>query len=49
MKYRDVGAEAEKNENGGFDKTHIVSWYLRQSADTLCDHIYPHMGNGLVI
>jgi hypothetical protein len=38
-----------EKENGGFDKTHIVSLYLRRSADTLCDHIYPHMGKGLVI
>ena len=36
-------------ENVGFDKMHIVSLYLRQPADTLCDHIYPHMGKGVVM
>ena len=38
-----------KNGECGFDKMHIVSLYLRRPADTLCDHIYPHMGRGLVM
>ena len=47
MMYRDVGVELEKWRTELFGKMHGVSLYLRQPADTLCDHIYPHMGTGL--
>jgi len=49
MVCRDVGVEVEKWRMVVFDKKHIVSLYLRRPADTLCDHIYPHMGKGVVI
>ena len=49
MEYRDVGVEVEKWGMMVFDKKHIVSLYLRRPANNLCDHIYPHMGKGVVI
>ena len=46
---RDVGTEVKKWSMVDFMKMHIVSLYLRQPADNLCDHTYPHMGKGVVI
>ena len=49
MGCRDVGVEVGKWRMMVFDKKHIVSLYLCQPADNLCDHIYQRMGKGVVI
>ena len=49
MVYRDVGMEVEKWSVVMFmENAHcvFVPWL---PADNLCDHIYPHMGKGVVI
>ena len=42
------GVEIRKWRKMVFRKAHCVL-VLSQATDTLCDHIYPHMGKGLVI
>ena len=42
------GVEIRKWRKLVLRKAHCVL-VLSQATDTLCDHIYPHMGKGLVI
>ena len=48
MECRDVGVEVEKWKMGMFMKNAQCPSTMTTNL-TLCDHIYPHMGKGLVI
>ncbi len=49
MEYRDVGVEVKKWRMVMFMKNAHCVLVLTSPADNLCDHIYPPMGQGLVI
>jgi hypothetical protein len=48
MKHRDVGVEVEKRRLVVLIKR-TLCLSTQPAADNLCDHIYPHMGKGLVV
>ena len=49
MKCRKIGIEVEKWRMGMFMKNAHCVLVLTTPAENLCDHIYPHMGKGVVI